>query len=113
MKIVISGIHLKKFPELGTYAIQKVQKLENYFPNLVKLEVRLIWEKAHRNKLHSSACEIIADIPGTNLKILERDEAMDKAIDKATERMHRLLVKTKEKKTSKKHKEGLAAKAEI
>ncbi|MBI3283015.1 ribosome-associated translation inhibitor RaiA [Candidatus Curtissbacteria bacterium] len=111
MKILISGVHLAKFPELRAYATRKVERLENYFPNFVKVEVRLIWEKAHRNDLHSSACAIVADIPGTNLKILERDEAMDKAIDRAVERMHRLLVKTKEKKISKKHKEGLAAKA--
>lgn len=113
MKILISGVHLKKFPQLEKYALQKVQKLENYFPNIIKLEVRLIWEKAHRNDMHSSACEIIADIPGRNLEILERDLAMDKAIDKAVERMHRLLVKTKEKKISKKHKEGLAAKIRV
>lgn len=110
MKIIVSGLHLKKFPELEVYAVKRVQKLSRYFKNILKLEVRLIWEKSHRNELHSSTCEIIADIPGRNLEIVERDQTMDKAIDRAVERMHRLLVKTKEKKISKQHKEGIFAK---
>lgn len=113
VRIIVSGLHLKKFPELEEYAIKKIQKLEHYLPKIVKVDVRLIWEKAHRNEFHSAACEIIADIPGRNLKILEQDKAMDKAIDKAVERMHRLMVKTKEKKISLKHREGVAAKAKV
>ena len=104
MQVIVSGLHLKKYPELEAYAAKKVQKLAHYFPKILKLEVRLILEGSHRNELHSSACEIIADIPGRNLEIVERDQSMDKAIDKAIERMHRLLVKTKEKKISKWHK---------
>ncbi|MEK9146685.1 MAG: ribosome-associated translation inhibitor RaiA [Patescibacteria group bacterium] len=110
MKIIISGLHLKKFPELEVYVAKRVQKLGRYFKKIVKLEVRLIWEKSHRNELHSSACEIIADIPGRNLEIVERDRTMDKAIDKAVERMKRLLVKTKEKSITLKHKEGISRK---
>lgn len=110
MKIIISGLHLKKFPQLEQYAAKRVQKLSRYFKNIVKLEVRLIWEKSHRNELHSAACEIIADIPGRNLEIVERDETMDKAIDRAVERMKRLLVKTKERSVSIKHKEGILRK---
>ena len=113
MKVTISGLHLKKYPELEKYAQRRVQKLGRYFQNIVKLEVRLIWEKSHRNELHSGACKIIADIPGRNLEIFERDKALDKAIDKAVERMHRLLVKAKEKKISKQHKEGIARKAKV
>lgn len=110
MQIIISGLHLGKIPELKEYATKRVQKLARYFPHIIKLEVRLIWEKSHRNELHSAACEIIADIPGRNLQIVERDQNMDKAIDRAVERMKRLLVKTKEKLISKKHKGGIIAK---
>lgn len=110
MRIIVSGLHLAKFPELEDYAAKRVQKLGRYFPRIVKLEVRLIWERSHRNELHSSACEIIADIPGRNLEIVERDQSMDKAIDKAVERMKRLLVKTKEKSISIKRKEGILRK---
>lgn len=110
MKIIISGQHLEKNPQLEQYAAKRVQKLGRYFKNVLKLEVRLIREKAHRNQLHSSACKIIADIPGRNLEIVERDESMDKAIDRAVERMHRLLVKTKEKKLSIQHREGIISK---
>ena len=110
MKIIVTGLHLAKYPELKEYATKKIQKLTKYFPKILKIQVRLISEKSHRNELHNSTCEIIADIPGRNLEIIERDKSMDKAIDKAVERMHRLLVKTKEKKISKWHKFGILEK---
>lgn len=110
MKIIVSGQHPTEFPQMESYAQGKVQKLSKYFPKILKVHVRLIWERSHRNKLHNSTCEIIADIPGRNLEIVERDESMDKAIDRAVERMHRLLVKTKEKKISKWHKMGILKK---
>lgn len=113
VQIIVSGLHLKKFPELENYAIKKAGKLSKYFPKILKIQIRLIWEKSHRNELHSSACEIIADIPGNNLELIERDQAMDKAIDKASERMHRLLVKTKEKRISKQHKEGVVIRGKV
>ena len=110
MRVIISGQHLAKFPEIEKYAIKKTRKLAKYFPKILKVQVRLISEKSHRNELHNSSCEIIADIPGRNLEIVERDKSMDKAIDKAVERMHRLLVKTKEKNVSKWHKFGILEK---
>lgn len=110
MQIIVSGQNLENFPELEKYAQKKVAKLPKFHPKIEKIQVRLISEKSHRNELHNSTCEIIADIPGRNLEIVERDKSMDKAIDKAVERMHRLLVKTKEKKISKWHKFGILEK---
>lgn len=110
MKIIVTGLHLTKYPELEQYATKKIQKLTKYFPKILKFQVRLISEKSHRNELHNSTCEIIADIPGRDLEIVERDRSMDKAIDKAVERMHRLLVKTKEKNISVWHKREIVRK---
>lgn len=106
MKIIVSGSHLKQFPELEAYTEKKVAKLTRYSKKIIEVRVRLVSEKSHRNQFHNSFCEIAVDLPGRNLEIVDSELAMDKAIDKAVERMKRLIVKTKEKTISKKHKEG-------
>lgn len=112
MNLVISGIHLKKFPELDEYAKAKAQKLTKYHSQIEEIRVRLIWEKSHRGQENDCYCEITIHIPGRILEIIDTERDMEKAIDKAVERMKRLIVKTKEKTISKKHKEGKRTKYE-
>ena len=50
------------------------------------------------------------DIPGRNLLIVDTERSMDKAIDRATDKMIKLIKRNKEKSTSKKHKEGIKIK---
>lgn len=85
------------------YAIEKVSRLSKYHPRIEKISVRLIGEKAHRNENHDYTCELIIAIPGRDLEVLEKDRNMDKAIDVALDRMKRLLVRSKEKSMSRKH----------
>lgn len=107
MQIIVSGQHLAKFPEMESYASKKVAKLAKYHPGIIKAEVHLIAEQSHRGQEEDYYCEIAIDLPGQDLEIVDSQRSMDKAIDKAIERMKRLLVKTKEKKVTKKHREGL------
>lgn len=110
MNIIVSGKHLEQAPEMEQYAIDKVQKLEKFHRNIERITVDLYDETAHADKNTDYFCEIIVDIPGRNLEIKESDSAMDKAIDFAVERMKRLMVKEKEKRITKKHREGLRSK---
>ena len=103
MNIVISGIHLQQFPEMEDYARKKVSKLAKFNPKILKLEVRLISKISHRDKTQEYYCELEADIPGKNLEIVDVEESMDKAIDKAVERMKRVLIKNKEKRITLRH----------
>ncbi len=103
MNIIVSGSHLKDFPEMEAYAKEKVSRLSKYHPRIEKISVRLIGEKAHRSEDHDFICELIIAVPGKDLEVLEKDRRMDKAIDVALDRMKRLLVKSKEKAVSKKH----------
>ena len=111
MNIIVSGSHFEDFPKAKKYAKEKLEKLSKYHPRIEKIVVRLISETAHRNENHDFTCEIIASIPGNNLEITQKDFAPDKALDIAIDRMKRLLVKSKEKQTSKKHKQALEAKS--
>ena len=107
MNIIISGLHLKKFPGIEKYAREKVTKLTKFHANIEEISVRLIWEKSHRDINQDYTCEITVSIPGKNLGIKDTESSMDKAIDFAVERMKRLLVKSKEKHVSRQHKSGL------
>lgn len=107
MQIIVTGLHLEKFPEMEAYATKKVAKLAKYHPGILKAEVHLIAEQSHRGQEKDYYCEITIDLSGRNLEIVDSERSMDKAIDKAVERIKRLLVKTKEKKISKWHKLGI------
>ncbi len=97
MNIIVSGIHFEDFEKAEDYAKAKVAKLSKYHSKIVKIEVRLFAEKDHLNPKHDFACEIKIALPGSNLEIVDRERSIDKAIDRAAERMKRLLVKAKEK----------------
>ena len=107
MNTIISGSHFEDFPKAKKYALEKIEKLTKYHSRIEKIVVRLISEKAHRNEKHDFTCEIIASVPGKDLEITEKNLAADKAFDMAWDRMKRLLVRSKEKFVSKKHKLGL------
>lgn len=97
VNIIVSGLHLKNHPELEEYATKKATRLAKYNKNILEIRVRLIAKEAHRGKENDYYCEIEVDLPGKNLEVVDSERAMDKAIDKAIERMKRVIVKHKEK----------------
>lgn len=111
MDIIISGIHLKHHPEMELYAKKRVEKLAKINARIEKIWVRLIEEKSHRGQENDYYCEITVQTPGSVLEIVDSEREIDKAIDRATERMKRLMVKTKEKKISKLHSQGVRSRS--
>ena len=109
VKIQITEIHLAD-PKAREYAQKKVEKLSKYHPKIERINVRLFGERAHRNKDHDFTCEIEAAIRGHVLEIVDGEKSIDKAIDMATDRMKRTLIKHKEKHITKKHKQGIVYK---
>lgn len=107
MNIIVSGIHFEDFPKSEDYAKEKVARLTKYHQKILKIEVRLFAEADHLNPKHDFACEIKIALPGRDLEIIDREKSIDKAIDKAAERMKRILVKNKEKPATKRHKLGI------
>ncbi len=110
MNIIISGLHVEKSPKLHEYAKKKISKLSKYYSRIQSINVRLIAKPAHRGKEEDYYCEIEVAVPGKVLEIVDSERAMDKAIDKAVERMKRTLVKYHEKRMSKDHRRGILAK---
>ncbi|MDO8486882.1 MAG: ribosome-associated translation inhibitor RaiA [Candidatus Curtissbacteria bacterium] len=110
MNIIISGIHFEDFPETEDYAKEKVSRLSKYHSKIEKIEVRLSAEKSHRNDKHDFSCEIRISIPGDDLEVIDYERSIDKAIDKAVERIKRVLVKNKERQVSLQHNNGVISK---
>src|SRR3990167_7736167 len=110
MDIYITGLHIHTDPKLKDYANKKAKKLLKYHAKITDLKVRLFAEKAHRSEDHDYYCEITVHVPGKILEIIDKERDITKAIDRATERMKKALIRHREKEISKKHKEGLAAK---
>lgn len=107
MTISITGLHFESDPKLKSYADKKIKKLLRYHSAITDIKVRLLSEKSHRGQEQDYYCEITIHVPGRILEIVDSERAMDKAIDKAVERMKRTLIKYKEKELSKQHKEGV------
>jgi len=107
MNISVTGLHIETDPKLKAYADKKIKKLLRYHSKITDLKVRLISEKSHRGQEQDYYCEITIHVPGRILEIVDSERAMDKAIDKAVERMKRTLIKHKEKEISKQHREGV------
>ena|SRR3989344_3178437 len=110
MNIVVSGIHLEKFPEMEDYAKKKVAKLSKFHSKIEEINVRLIEKASHRGQEQDYYCEITVHVPGKVLEIIDNERAMDKAIDKALERMKQVLIKHKEKQITIKHRLGILTK---
>lgn len=109
MKIQITEIHIRD-TKAREYAQGKIEKLAKFHPNIERINVRLFGEKAHRNQNHDFTCEIAVAIRGHVLDIVDGERSIDKAIDLATDRMKRVLIKHKEKHITQKHREGFVAK---
>lgn len=107
MNTIVSSIHLEDSQKWETYAYKKVGKLGKFAQNIEEINVRLIGKKAHRGQDNDYYCEITIHIPKKVLEIVDSERSIDKAIDKAVERMKRKLVKYREKKISRWHKVGV------
>lgn len=110
MQIIVSQQHLDHLTDLTDYARKKAEKLVKFNSKIQKISIHLIAEKLHRGQEHDYYCQIEIDMPGKNLSLIDTQRSLDKAIDNALERAKRLIIKSKEKRISRKHKEGVVSK---
>jgi ribosomal subunit interface protein len=90
-----------------------VEKLSRFDSKIISITIHLISEKAHRGQEHDYSCELEIDLPGKNLSIIDTERELEKAVDKVVERAKRLIIKSKEKRVSKKHREGIKNKKRV
>lgn len=110
MKISISAQHFKLTKEIKDYVEEKVEKLDKFHPKITKIDVKLMYKKTHRGKEKDFYCELIIDVPGKNVEILDNESTIEEAIDLAADRAKVALTRHKEKFVSKIHKKAISLK---
>ncbi len=91
MNIAVTGRHIDVTPALRQYAVEKINRLDKYCPNIIDVSVVLVVEK------YRHIAEITALVGGTRINGKEATEDMYSSIDKVLEKIERQLRKHKEK----------------
>lgn len=95
MDIQIQAIHFDADNKLMVFIEEKVERLSQYFDNIIGAEVKLKVEKAgsHENKV----IEIKIAIPGKDLFASKQCNSFEESADEAVEALRRQIKKHKEK----------------
>lgn len=97
MSLVISGRHFRETPALKAYTKEKAAKFYRHHKDIQKIVIEMTSEIAHRGKEADYVVDIRVAVPGHLFSIRDTERDMYKAIDKAINRMVRLLTRDKEK----------------
>jgi putative sigma-54 modulation protein len=99
MDIQIQAIHFDVDDKLVDFVEEKVERLSQYYDNIIGAEVKLKVEKAgsHENKV----IEIKIAIPGKDLFASKQRNSFEESADEAVEALRRQIKKHKEKLTAK------------
>lgn len=95
MDIKIQAVHFTADAKLIDFINGKVEKLNQYYDNIVSCEVFLLIDKvsAANNKIG----EVKLNIPGAELFAKKQSNSFEESIDAATDAIRRQLMKRKEK----------------
>lgn len=91
MSIVVKGKHVRTNAALESYATKKVEKFYHFYPKIVKIEIELRSEIAHKKKDSDFICDINVKVPGHTFKISDSEDDLYKAVDLAVKRMNEVL----------------------
>jgi len=95
MKIKIHSIHFDADEKLETFINSKMDKLDQYYDNIINGEVFLRLDKSNSND--NKVAEIKIHIPGSELFVKKQCKSFEEATDNAVEALRRQVKKHKEK----------------
>ncbi len=99
MDIKIQSVHFDADAKLIDFIENKVGKLDQFFDNIIGVEVILKLDKA--DNLENKVADIKVLIPGGDLFSKRSAKSFEEATDMAAEALRRQLVKSKNKLRSK------------
>lgn len=100
MEIAIHSIHFEASQKLEGFIQKKVNRLAKFNDSIVSADVILKVVKPETAANKDASIKILA--PGNEFFAQEIADTFEKAIDKCVEKLERQVVKSKEKKISKK-----------
>jgi len=95
MEIKVHSIHFDADKDLLNFINERVDKLSNYYDNIIGSEVFLRIDKS--SKAINKVAEIRMNIPGKELFARKQGKSFEEATDTALEALRRQLKKQKEK----------------
>ncbi len=95
MNITIQSVHFDASERLEEFINQKVEKLEQFFDDIIEAEVILRVDKADTSE--NKLAEIELDIPGDNLFAKKQSKSFEESVDLACDALRKQLMKRKEK----------------
>ncbi len=99
MDIQIQAIHFDADEKLVDFVEDKVERLSQYYDNIIGAEVKLKVEKA--GSYENKVIEIKIAIPGKDLFASKQCNSFEESADEAVEALRRQIKKHKEKLTAK------------
>lgn len=95
MKLKIHSIHFDADKKLVDFVQNKIDKLEQFYSEIIEGEVFLRLDKAENNE--NKIVEIRLDIPGNSLFAKRQCKSFEEAADQVVEALRRQVKKHKEK----------------
>ena len=95
MGVKVQSIHFDADKKLVSFIEERVQKLNQFFDNIVDTEVFLRIDNADNRE--NKVAEIKLAIPGKDLFAKKQCKSFEEATDEAVEALRRQIIKHKEK----------------
>lgn len=95
MKVKVQSIHFNADQKLLQFVSEKVDKLTQFFDDIIDSEVFLRIDKA--NTTENKIAEIRINTPGKTMFAKEQCKTFEEATDSAVEAMRKQMTKHKEK----------------
>ncbi len=96
MKVKIHSIHFDADQKLEDFIEKRLDKLDQFFDNIIEGEVFLKLDKADNNE--NKIAEIKLLVPGQDLFVKKQAKSFEESTDLAVEALRRQVKKYKEKK---------------
>lgn len=100
MEITIQAIHFEASQQLETFIRKKVSRLSKFNDDVFSADVVLKVVKPEANKNKDASVKVL--VPGNEFFVQEIADTFEESVDKCVDKLERLIVKFKEKQSSKK-----------
>jgi ribosomal subunit interface protein len=101
MQIIIQSVGFKESEHLTAFVHEKLSKIDHQVHNIIRADVTLFKDGAGEHGNHY--CEIKLEVPGHDPFVKKNSDNYEQAIAAATDSLHELLRRNKDKEISGRH----------
>lgn len=98
MRVIVSGKSISLTPSLQTYAEEKFGRLNRYWTDIILIHVELDKNFHHKHGDVFTA-GVWVEAPGKDLRVRTEATDMHQAIDLASAKLERMVIRAKDRRT--------------